>query len=130
MKINHISIAASEFEKTLEIFKNILGIEPEIINFEERKLKIGIFHLENLMIEIISPMEGEEIVSKFIEKRGEGIHHIAFEVENIEEKFKELQNKGFKIAQDIRKGVKSKKVFFLDPRTTGKVLIEIVEKNN
>lgn len=129
MKINHVSIATSEFEKTLEIFKNLLGAEPEIINFEERKLKIGIFHLENLMLEIISPMEGEEIVSKFIEKRGEGIHHIALEVENVEEKFKELQNKGFKIAQEIRKGVKSKKVFFLDPRTTGKVLIEIVEKD-
>lgn len=129
MKINHISIATSEFEKTLEIFKNILGVEPEIINFEERKLKIGIFHLENLMIEVISPMEGEEVVSKFIEKKGEGIHHIAIEVENIEEKLKEFENKGFKIAQGIRKGVKSKKVFFLDPRTTGKVLIEIVEKD-
>ncbi|MEO0260280.1 MAG: VOC family protein, partial [candidate division WOR-3 bacterium] len=103
-------------------------IKPEIINFEERKLKIGIFHIGNLMLEIISPMEGEETVSKFIEKRGGGIHHIAFEVENAEEKFKELESKGFKIVQGIRKGVKSKKVFFLDPKTTGKVLIEIVEK--
>ncbi|MEO0241120.1 MAG: VOC family protein [candidate division WOR-3 bacterium] len=128
MKINHISIATPEFEKTLEIFKNLLGIKPEIINFEERKLKIGIFHIGNLMLEIISPMEGEETVSKFIEKRGGGIHHIAFEVENAEEKFKELESKGFKIVQGIRKGVKSKKVFFLDPKTTGKVLIEIVEK--
>ncbi len=128
MKINHISIATSFFEETLKIFKDLLNIEPEIINFDERKLKIGIFHLENLMLEIISPMEGEEIVSKFIEKRGGGIHHIAFEVENAEEKLKELENKGFKIAQSIRRGVKSKKVFFLDPKTTGKVLVEIVEK--
>ena len=128
MKLNHISIAIKDFDKGIEIFKRIFKKEPEITVFEEGKLKIGIFHLENIMIEIISPLEGEENVSKFLEKRGDGIHHIALEVDNIEEEIKELEKKGFKIAIGPRKGVKSKKVIFLHPSTTNRVLIEFVEK--
>ncbi len=128
MKVNHISVAVSDFEKGIEIFKNLFSLEPEIIYFEERKLKIAIFHFENLLFEIISPMEEEKTVSKFLEKRGDGIHHIAFEVQNIEKKKRELEEKGFKIVEGSRKGVKSEKVIFLDPKTTARVLIEIVEK--
>jgi len=128
VKVNHISIAVKDFEKGLEIFKKIFKKEPEIKFFEEGKLKIGIFYLENIMIEIISPLEGEENVSKFLEKRGDGIHHIALEVDNIDEKIEEIEKEGFKIATGPRKGVKSKKVIFLHPNTTNKVLIEFVEK--
>jgi len=128
MKVNHISVAVSNFEEGVETFKRLFSIEPEIVHFEERKLKIAIFKLENLLFELISPMEGEEIVSKFLEKRGDGIHHIALEVENVEEKKKEFEEKGFKVVHGPRKGVKSKSVIFLDPKTTGRVLIEIVEK--
>lgn len=128
MKVNHISIAVKDFEKGIEIFKKIFKKEPEIKVFEEGKLKIGIFHLENIMIEIISPLEGEENVSKFLEKRGDGIHHIALEVDDVEEIVKEIEKEGFKIATPPRKGVKSKKVIFLHPNTTNRVLIEFVEK--
>jgi len=128
MKVNHISIAVKDFEKGIEIFKKIFKKEPEIKVFEEGKLKIGIFHLENIMIEIISPLEGEENVSKFLEKRGDGIHHIALEVDDVEETVKEIEKEGFKIATPPRKGVKSKKVIFLHPNTTNRVLIEFVEK--
>ena len=128
MKVNHISVAISDFEKGVETFKKLFSIEPEIVHFEERKLRIAIFHLENMLFELISPMEGEETVSKFLEKRGDGIHHIALEVENVEEKKREFEEKGFRVVHGPRKGVKSKNVIFLDPKTTGRVLIEIVEK--
>ncbi|MEN3044750.1 MAG: VOC family protein [Candidatus Hydrothermales bacterium] len=127
MKVNHISVAVKDFDRATKIFEKIFELEPEIHYFEERKLKIAIFHLENLMFEIISPLEGEETVSKFLEKRGDGIHHIALEVEDVEEKIKYFKENGFNIVEDIRKGIKSKKVFFLDPRDTGRVLIEVVE---
>ncbi len=128
MRVNHISVAVSDFERGIEIFKKLFSLEPEIHFFEERKLKIGIFYLQNVMFEVISPVEGEEKVKKFLEKRGDGIHHIGFEVENVEELAKELEEKGFKIVEGPRKGVKSKSVIFLDPKDTGRVLIEIVEK--
>ncbi|MEN3046659.1 MAG: VOC family protein [Candidatus Hydrothermales bacterium] len=128
MRVNHISVAVKDFDSAIKVFKKIFEVEPEIHHFEERKLKIAIFHLDNLMFEVISPLEGEETVSKFLEKRGDGIHHIALEVEDAEEKMNYFKEKGFNIVGDIRRGIKSKKVFFLDPRDTGRVLIEIVEK--
>lgn len=127
-KVNHISLAVSDFDKGVGVFKKLFSLEPEIHFFEERRLKIAIFYLQNLMFEIISPMEGEEKVKKFLEKRGDGIHHIAFEVENVEGIVKDLQEKGFKIVEGPREGIKSKSVIFLDPKDTGRVLIELVEK--
>jgi len=128
MKVNHISIAVENLDKSKKTFEKLLGISAEVVEFKERKLKIAIFHLDNLMIELISPMEGEQIVSKFLEKRGEGLHHIALEVSDAESMYNNLKEKGFEIVQDIRRGVKSPKVFFLNPKTTNRVLIEIVEK--
>jgi len=128
MKVNHISIAVENLDKSKETFEKLLGISAEVVKFKERKLKIAIFHLDNLMIELISPMEGEQIVSKFLKKRGEGLHHIALEVSDAQSMYNNLKEKGFEIVQDIRRGVKSPKVFFLNPKTTNRVLIEIVEK--
>ncbi len=128
MKLNHIAVAVKDFEKGIEIFEKIFGIRPEIIEFKERKLKIGIFHFENIMFELISPMEGEEVVSKFLDKRGDGIHHIAIETEDFENMIKDLESEGFKVISGPRKGVKSERVAFLDPKSTSRVLIEIVKK--
>ncbi|MEO0144507.1 MAG: VOC family protein [candidate division WOR-3 bacterium] len=122
MKLDHIAIAVSDFEKAIEFYKSLLNIEPEIKKDEKRGIIVGIFKLENVKIEIMSPISENSEIKNFVEKRGGGIHHFALRVKNIEQ-YKEK----FKCIGDIQEGITAKKVLFLDPREYFKTLIELTE---
>jgi type III restriction enzyme len=83
-KINHIGIAVSDLEKSVAIFKELFGIEPEYETLEDRGLKIAIFHLENVRIELTSPIRSGTALDNFLKKRGDGIHHLAFETDDVD----------------------------------------------
>ncbi len=122
MKLDHVAIAVKDFEKAIEFYKDLLDLEPEIEKDERRGIFVAIFKLENVRIEIISPISENSEISNFIEKKGGGIHHFALRVKNIE-KYKEK----FKCIGDIQQGITAKKVLFLDPREYFKTLIELTE---
>jgi len=128
--LDHIGIAVNKIEEALDVFQKILSLRVEkVMSLEERKLKIAFLHVDETKIELLEPMDKEGTVAKFIEKRGEGIHHIAFTVTNIETMLSKLKEKGVELIDEKpRIGAEGGKIAFLHPKSTKGVLIELCEK--
>ena len=128
-KIEHIGIAVKDIEKSSSLFTSLFG-EPayktELV--ESEGVRTSFFKTGPNKIELLEATKPDSPIAKFLEKKGEGIHHIAFAVDNIEEKVKELKNKGFRILNEIpKKGADNKLVVFLHPKSTNGVLIELCQ---
>lgn len=126
-KIEHIGIACASAAKAEALYHDVLGL-PVVARetLEAMKLKVVKVQASEVVLELLEPQAGEEVVSKFIATRGEGIHHICFEVENVVEATAYLKEKGFTPVWDApRKGANGKWVNFLKPKETGGVLIEL-----
>ena len=129
-KLDHIGIAVKNMDEALAFYRDTLGISPaseEII--EEQKVKVAFLPLGDTELELLESTSPDGPVAKFIEKRGEGIQHIALRVENIEEALKELKEKDFRlIDQQPRYGAGNARIAFLHPKATGGILLEISER--
>jgi len=131
LDIDHIAIAVKDLNKAIETFKNILGVEPlKIEEVPEEKVRIAMFRVGNVYIELLEGTDPESSVTKFVEKRGEGIHHIAFRVDNVAEVSKELRSKGFSVVYDQPRVVAGGEriINFVHPKSAHGVLIEVVER--
>ena len=128
MKISHVAIVVKpeDYTNTLEKFRKILRLDFYEKVLEDQKIKLAIFRLENSSIEIITPTEMGSTVDKFLEKRGGGIHHVAIMVDKVDSEVERLKNEGFVFALENMEGAKGK-VAFIHPKSTGGVLIELVE---
>lgn len=128
-KIEHIGIAVASIEKSIPLFRDLLGIPLErVFESDEIKTKIAFFPLGDSTIELIEPMDPESVVGKFIQKRGEGIHHICFGVENVEAALREFEAKGIELINKTPKKTQDgRTIAFLNPRSTNGVLIELEE---
>lgn len=125
-KINHIGIGVRDIEKVTKLWTDIFGVEarPEVI---EGDMKVVMLPVGDVLIELLAPIDNQGVMAKFLEKRGEGIHHVCFEVENIEEALQELSARGIDLVDKTpREGVEGK-IAFLHPKSTNGVLTEIVE---
>ncbi len=124
--IDHVAIAVRNLEEGCKVWRD-LGFEIEYEVVEDQKVKVGIIHLGDSRIEILEPLSEDSPISKFLEKRGEGLHHLAVKVENIEDVLRELEEKGYRlIDKEPRIGAGGKKIAFVHPKST-KVLLELVE---
>lgn len=128
-KIHHIAVAVKNLEESLEIYCDLFGLRPKKIEIlAEQKVKTAIIRLGETEIEFLEPLDVESPIAKFIEKRGEGLHHIAFEVKNINRELKKLSGRGAElIDKKARKGLAGK-IAFLHPKSAKGVLIELVQK--
>lgn len=129
--IDHIGIAVNNLDEAISLYRDFLGLELEGAHVvEEQKVRVASFSTdEETRIELLEPTEGESPVAKFIEKRGEGIHHIALKVRNIEAVLEELKEKGLRLVDEKpRVGVGGAKIAFIHPKSTRSVLIELCEK--
>jgi len=128
-KIDHIGVAVKSLLNSLHIFKDILKMQydgEEVV--EEQKVKTAFFPIGESEIELLESTSPEGTIAKFIEKKGEGIHHIAFEVDNLEEKLTELEKKGVRlIDKKPRYGAGGARIAFLHPKSTNGILIELCE---
>ena len=128
--IDHIGIAVSDIESSLKFYRDVLGLKfegTEVV--EEQKVKIAFLPLGEGEFELLESTEEEGPIAKFIEKKGEGIQHIALRVDNIEEALAELKSNGIKlIDEEPRKGAGGAKIAFLHPKATGGVLLELCER--
>lgn len=129
-KVSHIGIAVKSIDDRIKFYQDSLGLKStktEVV--EEQKVKVAFLELENMRLELVEPTSKESSIAKFIDKRGEGIHHIAFEVRDIEEVFLNMRKAGIRILGDsVSKGAHSSKVFFTHPKDTGGILMEFVEE--
>jgi len=125
-RIDHVAIAVKNLDEGTKIWKD-MGFEVEYEVVEDQGVKIGIVHLGDSRIEILEPLSEDSPISKFLEKRGEGLHHLALHVENIEEALEELKTKGYRLIDEKpRIGAGGKKIAFVHPKSS-KFLLELVE---
>ena len=128
-KIEHIGIAVKDIEKSNEVFTSLFG-KPhyKIEDVESEGVKTSFFMCGPNKIELLQATHKESPIAKFIEKKGEGIHHIAFAVADIEKEIKRLKSEGFKmIHEKPKKGADNKLIAFLHPKATNGVLIELCQ---
>jgi len=127
--LKHVGIAVRNIDETLQVFEKILGLKHEkTLTLEERKLKVAFLEAGETKIELCEPMDKEGTIAKFLQNRGEGIHHIAFKVTDIEDMLKQLKNKGVTLIDEVpRKGAEGGKIAFIHPKSTKSVLIELCE---
>ncbi len=125
-KIDHVAIAVKNLEEGVKIWKD-MGFEVEYENVDEQGVRVGIIHLGNARIEVLEPIKDNSPINKFLEKRGEGLHHLAVEVENIEKSLKALKEMGYRlIDEEPRLGAEGKKIAFVHPKSA-RFLLELVE---
>jgi methylmalonyl-CoA/ethylmalonyl-CoA epimerase len=127
MTVEHIGIAVSDLAVSVPLFEKLLNskcYKTELV--ESENVKTAFLKVGDTKIELVQNNSAEGIINKFIEKKGEGIHHIAFEVKDIYAEMKRLQDEGFVLLNEIpRAGADNKLICFLHPKNTNGVLIEL-----
>lgn len=129
-KIEHIGIAVKDITKSNELFTKLFGKDYyKVEAVESEGVNTSFFMLGETKIELLQATNENSAIAKFIEKRGEGIHHIAYDVENIEEEMSRLKNEGFEfINLQPKDGADNKRICFLHPKSTNGVLVELCEE--
>lgn len=130
--IEHIGIAVSDLKSAIAYYESVFGLKCYAIEeVSDQKVRTAFFKLGDTKIELLESTDPEGPVGKFIEKKGEGIHHIAFAVENIEEALKETEGKGVRLIDHTpRAGAEGMDIGFLHPKSTFGVLTEFCENKN
>lgn len=131
LKIDHLGIAVSSIGSKKPFWTDVLGLSFEgAQTVDEQKVTTAFFPVGESEIELLESTSPDGPVAKYIEKRGEGIQHVAFRVENIEAALQELKEKGIQlIDQTPRIGAGGAKIAFLHPKATGGILVELCERN-
>jgi methylmalonyl-CoA/ethylmalonyl-CoA epimerase len=129
-KIEHIGIAVKDLEVSNLLFEKLFGAPPYKFEEVESEGVTTSFFMNGLnKIELLAATNPESPIAKFLEKKGEGIHHIAFDVENIEQEIARLKKEGFVVLNEVpKKGADNKLVAFLHPKSTNGVLIELCQE--
>jgi len=129
-KIEHVGIATKDLKKSNELFKKLLGeqsYKTEVVDSES--VTTSFFKVGDQKIELLEASEPNSTIARFIERRGEGMHHLAFHVENIDEEIERLEKEGFSfVSKTPKKGADNKMVVFLHPKTTNGVLVELCQE--
>jgi methylmalonyl-CoA epimerase len=127
-KVNHIGIAVNSIKDAIKLYTDVLGLEVKGIEIlEEQKVRTAIIPVGETKIELIESTDPEGLIAKYIERRGEGLHHIALEVSDIESTLETLKKRGIPLIDEKpRTGVENSRIAFLHPKGT-KALLEIVE---
>jgi len=130
MKISHLGIATKGIDEALKFWQDALGLENiHTETVEDQKVRVAMLPIGETNIELLEPTSEDSPIAKFIEKRGGGIHHIAVEVENIEESLAKLKNEGMRLIDEKpRVGAEGCLVAFVHPSSAGGVLMELVQK--
>ncbi len=129
-KVEHIGIAVKNLKNANELFAKLFGKEHfKIEKVESENVSTSFFMLGETKIELLEATDENSSIQKFITKKGEGIHHIAYEVENIIEEMARLKKEGFELLNDKPKnGADNKLICFLHPKSTNGVLVELVQE--
>ena len=129
--INHVAIAVSDIEETISFYVNTFGIsQPEITNLQDHGVKAALVRVGGSQLEFIQPLQDTGGVASFIEKRGEGVHHICFEMDNLHQSLEKLQQAGINLIDKTTRVGLSGNIAFIHPKSTGGVLIELVDSES
>ncbi len=129
-KINHIGIAVGSLETSIPFYRDILKLEFKGIDeVPDQKVRVAMFKIGEVNIELLAPVSDDSPIAKFIEKKGEGMHHIAFQTNDIETEIKMLKEKEIQMIDETpRKGTQGTRIAFIHPKSANKVLIELTQE--
>jgi methylmalonyl-CoA/ethylmalonyl-CoA epimerase len=132
LKVEHIGIAVKDLSVSIPLFAKILNTQCyKTENVEDEKVKTAFFQKGETKVELLESFDTNGVISRFIDKKGEGMHHIAFAVKNIEEEMVRLKNEGFVLLHESpKKGADNKLVCFIHPKETNGVLIELCQEED
>lgn len=126
MKIDHIAIAVNNVEESAKIYKEALGVDHvEFETVESEGVKVAILKLANGRIELMEPTKDTSPIKKFLEKKGQGLHHMALQTDDIESEVKRMEGCGIQFLGKIRPGSEGTKVTFVHPKSLEGVLTEL-----
>ncbi|MDW7667884.1 MAG: methylmalonyl-CoA epimerase [Bacillota bacterium] len=131
-KVDHIGIAVKNLEDSLKFYQDTLGLELSGVEVvEEQKVRVAFLPVGDTEVELLESTDPDGPIAKFIEKKGEGIQHIAYKVENIEDAIKEMEDQGVRmIDKTPRYGAGGAKIAFCHPKSTKGVLVELCQRDN
>ena len=131
IRIDHIGIAVRDMSSSNELFRKLLGeAHYKVETVESERVATSFFKIGESKIELLEASDPESPIAKFIEKRGEGIHHIAFEVDDIHQEIARLEAEGFvPLNREPKLGADNKLVAFFHPKSTNGVLVELCQTN-
>ena len=128
-KINHIAVAVRSLQEHIPFYRDVLNLEyrgTEVV--ENQKVRLAVFRVGEVQIELMEPMEPDSSISVFIEKKGEGMHHISYQVDDLDGQIAELKKKQVRMIDDEpRSGAHGSRIAFLHPKSSGKVLTELTQ---
>ncbi|MGG4490135.1 methylmalonyl-CoA epimerase [Metabacillus idriensis] len=129
-KVDHIGVAVRSISEVLPFYEETLGLQLQgIEHVEEQKVKVAFLKIGETKIELLEPTSEDSAVARFIEKRGEGIHHLALGVDDIKKRIEDLRNNGVKMIDETpRNGAGGASIAFLHPKAANGVLVELCEK--
>ncbi|OGO59194.1 MAG: methylmalonyl-CoA epimerase [Chloroflexi bacterium RBG_19FT_COMBO_47_15] len=129
-KVHHVAIAVKNLDEALELYEHLFGTKPsKIETLQQQGVKAALLPMaEGGEIELLEPIDPQSGVAKFLESRGEGIHHICFEVENVDQELRMLADKGVQLIDKHGRLGLAGKVGFIHPKSTKGVLIELAQK--
>lgn len=129
-KIDHIGIAVHSIEKALPFYRNVIGIEHQLIEeIESQQVLVAMLAIGDVNIELLEPISNESPIAKFLEQKGEGIHHIAFATKDIEAQLKEAKESGVRLLHEVPfEGAHDKLVAFLHPKSCHGILTEFCQE--
>ena len=128
IKINHIAIAVTNIEKALYFWHDALGLEVDHVeDVISQKARVAFLPVGESEVELVQPTSEDTGTAKFLHNRGPGMHHLCFEVENIEEALKQLKAKGVRLINEKPVELEGRKMAFVHPKSTGGVLVELYQ---
>ena len=127
LKLDHIGIVVNNLQETAAAFENIIGLSLEEIEDYKETLKIGFVPVGSLDIELVEPTTSEGLNADFLKNNGEGVHHIAFEVEDLDAAISNAVENGAQVILGPTEGARGKRIVFLDGITLGGTIVELLE---
>jgi len=130
-QVDHLGIVVQNLDQAVKLYRDAFGIEPAMIyESVQTRAKIAFFQIGQVKIELLQPVQKDSVLGKFLEKKGEGFHHLAYRVKDVDQSLRELQEKGIQVVDQKSRQVRdNERVGFLHPRSTQNVLIELIQEN-
>jgi methylmalonyl-CoA/ethylmalonyl-CoA epimerase len=130
-KLDHIGIAVKDLDQAMKLYRDAFGIEPSVVyESSYTKAKIAFFPIGEVRIELIQPVDPDSVVARFLEKKGEGIQHIAYKVKDVDGSLRDLEKRGVQLIDKKSRQVReNERVGFLHPKSTNGVLIELIQED-
>ena len=130
MKVEHVGIAVESLMTSIPLFEKLLNTPCyKTEDVWSENVKTAFFKIGDTKVELLQSLKSDGVIKKFLDKKGEGIHHIAFEVEDIYEEIKRLKKEGFEIINETPKqGADNKLICFINPKGTNSILIELCQE--